>query len=284
MDLDLVRTFLEIMRQGSFVAAARNLNISQTAVTARVRNLEELVNCKLFIRSRAGIQLTLEGRIFASYASESLQAWDKLQRSITTIDAEKESLFIGSETALQSSLLLAWCFKLRASLPHVKLSVSSGRTEELYDRVSEGSLNAALVYRADYAYDMPIRQVMEEKLILVEAPGASNDYVFVNWGDEFFEKHLQSFPGLIDEAVVFDHGPLALDYLLQRGGRGYFRYGVVKQMLADDTLTLVQDAPEFSYPVYIVYQAGTGQSLIHTATDLLFDLDLEKSSAGTSQQ
>jgi hypothetical protein len=138
--------------------------------------------------------------------------------------------------------------------------------------VKDGALNAALVYRADYAYDLPIKQIMEEKLILVEAPGASNDYVFVNWGDEFFEKHLHSMPGLIDDAIEFDHGPLALEYILKRGGRGYFRYGVVKPLLNDVRLTVVQDAPEFSYPVYLVYQSGSGQSLVHTATELLFDL------------
>ncbi|MBF3232891.1 LysR family transcriptional regulator, partial [Pseudomonas aeruginosa] len=40
MDIDLARTFLEIARSGSFVAAAERLHLTQTAVTARIQNLE----------------------------------------------------------------------------------------------------------------------------------------------------------------------------------------------------------------------------------------------------
>ncbi len=40
MDIDLARTFLEIIRGGSFIAAAERMHLTQTAVTARIQNLE----------------------------------------------------------------------------------------------------------------------------------------------------------------------------------------------------------------------------------------------------
>ena len=56
MDIELARTFIEIVRCGSFVAAAERLHVTQTAITARVQNLETQLNSKLFVRE-AGKQL-----------------------------------------------------------------------------------------------------------------------------------------------------------------------------------------------------------------------------------
>lgn len=272
MDLDLVRTFLEILRHGSFVAAAKNLNISQTAVTARVRNLEEILDCRLFIRSRSGIQLTPEGKKFASYATEAQRAWDNLRLSLSTASSKKESLMIGGEIALQSPLLLQWCKQIRKHIPQVSLDVSCGSTHDLYRRLLSGSLHAALVYRAEYREDLTIKQVIEEKLVMVQAPGEYIDYVFVNWGEEFIERHMHSLPGLIDNALVFHHGPLALNYILEQGGSGFFRYRVVRNLLSEGRLSLVPDAPEFAYPVYVVFKPGNREPLVNSAVDLLLDM------------
>ncbi len=272
MDLELVRTFVEIMRNGSFVAAAKALNISQTAVTARVKNLEEMLDCTLFIRSSTGIRLTTEGRIFAGYASESQHAWDDLKLALSAAGKESGSLLIGGETALQSPLLLKWCQQLRQQLPQVRLNVSCGSTHELYRRLQDGSLDAALVYRAEYGLELMIKQVMEEKLVMVRAPGNDDDYVFVNWGEEFFEKHLHSLPGQIANALVFDHGPLALNYILEQGGRGYFRYRVVSQLIAEERLELVKEAPEFSYPVYLAFKSASRNPLVQSAVECLLQI------------
>ncbi|WP_420197357.1 LysR family transcriptional regulator, partial [Escherichia coli] len=52
MDIEQARTFLEIVRCGSLVAAAERLFVSQTAITARVQRLEQQLGCQLFVRSR----------------------------------------------------------------------------------------------------------------------------------------------------------------------------------------------------------------------------------------
>ena len=54
MDIELARTFLYIVRSGSFIAAATRLHVTQTTVTARVQNLESQLGCSLFVRNRAG--------------------------------------------------------------------------------------------------------------------------------------------------------------------------------------------------------------------------------------
>lgn len=58
MDISIARTFLEVVKTGSFVNAAANLNISQTAVSARIRVLEEQLDRPMFVRNKAGARLT----------------------------------------------------------------------------------------------------------------------------------------------------------------------------------------------------------------------------------
>ena len=58
MDITLARTFLEIVTTGNFLRAAERLHVTQTAVSARMRALEELLGRKLFVRNKAGASLT----------------------------------------------------------------------------------------------------------------------------------------------------------------------------------------------------------------------------------
>src|SRR5690625_7782267 len=58
MDIELARTFLEIVRTGSFMAAAERLHVTQTAVTARLQNLQGQLGCRLFVRNRSGAPLS----------------------------------------------------------------------------------------------------------------------------------------------------------------------------------------------------------------------------------
>jgi DNA-binding transcriptional LysR family regulator len=66
VDITLARTFLEIVSSHSFVHAAERLNVTQTAVSARVKALEDLLGRKLFVRNRAGATLTPAGELAGS--------------------------------------------------------------------------------------------------------------------------------------------------------------------------------------------------------------------------
>ena len=55
MDINVARTFLEVVKTGSFVGAASNLNLTQTAVSARIRALEDQLGRPVFVRNKAGM-------------------------------------------------------------------------------------------------------------------------------------------------------------------------------------------------------------------------------------
>ena len=68
MDTEQARTFLAIAAHGSFIAAASQLHLTQSTVSARIQRLEETLNARLFVRNRSGASLTPAGRRFLEYA------------------------------------------------------------------------------------------------------------------------------------------------------------------------------------------------------------------------
>jgi hypothetical protein len=113
---------------------------------------------------------------------------------------------------------------------------------------------------------------MEEKLVLVTTDAdakavAPGDYVYVDWGPDFAHHHELHFPEKTNPGLHVGLGPLALTYILEAGGSGYFRQRVVAPHIAAGTLRLVAGAPGFLYPVYAVCSAHAEDALISLALD-----------------
>ena len=269
MDIDLARTFLEIIRSGSFIATAERLHITQTAVTARIQNLESQLSCKLFVRNRAGARLTADGERFASYARQLVQTWEAARRDLPLSQGGGKLLTLGSEVSLCNPLMLAWVQRLRQSLPShaVRLEVGSG--EELQKKLDLGVLDAALVHQPEYWPGLQIEQLLEEKLIQVVQAENPTPYLYVDWGPAFRKQHNQALPEYTRAALSFGLGPLALQYLVQCGGRGYFRTRVVQRYLESGVLKRVEQAPEFSYPIYLVHARASESPALARAIELL---------------
>src|SRR5215212_6426490 len=85
MDIELARTFLTIVEAGSFVRAAERLNITQTAVSARVRSLEDQLRRPVFLRNKSGAALTTGGRAIPSLCADPRSGLDGTPWSWTSI-------------------------------------------------------------------------------------------------------------------------------------------------------------------------------------------------------
>ncbi|MFG3437656.1 LysR family transcriptional regulator [Nonomuraea sp. NPDC047897] len=82
MDVDtrLLRYFVVVAEEGSLTRAAERLFVSQPALTKQIRQLETLLDTRLFTRSRAGMALTEPGRALAERAPALLAGWDRTLR------------------------------------------------------------------------------------------------------------------------------------------------------------------------------------------------------------
>lgn len=263
MDIQLAKTFLEIMSAGSFQEAAKRLHVTQTTVTARVKGLEESLGCRLFIRNRAGATLTQEGERFVEHAKNLVFTWQRAKLELSAPGDLVPGLTVGVENSLWNPLLVETINQLHAE----PISENTGiifdaRIEEeslLIKQLDQGILDAVLVHKPHYRSNFVVELLMEEKLIHVQSTKESKPNLFIDWGDEFKAQYDAVLPNPRQQGFKTNLGPLALKVMLNQGGNGYFRTRVVQKYLASGELEIVQGAPEFSYPVYLLYgeQAAT---------------------------
>jgi DNA-binding transcriptional LysR family regulator len=269
MDVELARTFLVIARFGSLIAAAERLHLTQTAITARVQNLESQLDCKLFVRNRAGAKLTADGEAFVVYANQIVETWEAARRDLPLLKGYRNVLHVGGEVSLCNPLMLSWVRRLREHIPSHAIRAEIGAGPSLLRQLELGVLDAALVYQPVYWPGLQVEQLLEEKLIQVFLPALPEPYVYIDWGEDFRRQHDAALPEKAKASLGFNLGPLALQYILENGGAGYFRTRVVQSYLDSGTLRRVPKAPEFSYPTYLVYSRERDSDVLQEAFRLL---------------
>lgn len=269
MDIELARTFIEIARCGSFVAAAERLHVTQTAITARVQNLETQLNSKLFVRNRAGAKLTANGTAFIAYANQLVQTWEAAQRDLPLPEGYRERLHVGGEVSLSNPLLLQWVSRLREHFPRHAIRAEIAAAAQLLEQLEHGRLDAALLHSPAYWPGLQVEPLLEEHLILVRALKTPEPYLYIDWSEDFRRRHDAALPQHARAALSFNLGPLALQYLLEHGGSGYFRSRVVQAYLERGLLERVPKAPEFSHPIYLVYARERDSQELQMACELL---------------
>ncbi len=277
MDIDLARTFLEIVNTGSFVRAAERLNMSQTTISARIHSLERRLGGPLFVRNKAGAMLTPEGERFLRYAPTLVQLWERARHNVAVPAGRRAVLAAGGELSLWYPWLLKWLLWMRRSAPDIALRAQVNVPDSLVSQVAEGVLDIAVMYAPQHRPGLNVDLLFEEKLVLVTTRAQSDDraalgagltpenYVYVDWGTDFALNHNVSFPEAANPGLFVGLGPLALRYILEAGGSGYFRTRAVRQYIDNGQLHLVRGTPEFSYPAYAVYSVNADETLVEPA-------------------
>ena len=269
MDIELARTFLAIVRCGSFIGAAEQLCVTQTSVTARVKNLEAQLNCPLFVRNRAGASLTVHGERFVHYAHQLLHTWDAARSALPFPESLQVQVRLAAETSLWNPLLKDWFMQLSRQQTSYAVNASVHDVDTLRKKLESAELDAVLMHEPHYWPGLQVEQLLEEKLVQVQSVEQPDPYLYVDWGALFRQQHDAVLPEHAHSSLRCNFGPLALHTILQEGGRGYFRTRVVEPHIAEGTLQRVLQAPEFSWPVYIVYADSPPNAALQHALEVL---------------
>jgi len=271
MDISAARTFLEIVKTGSFANAAASLHITQTAVSARIRVLEQELGQPLFVRNKAGSKLTFSGQRFQRFATSIVQLSEQAIRSLSLPLGRDLVVAIGAELSISSPLIPQWLAWMQMYCPEFAVAARIDTSERLVEHVQDGSLDVAILYGAPRRTGLIAELLFEEQLVLASANTGSADrtrnHVRIDWGEQFAEAYDAAFPAQSTAPVSISYGPLALDYILAAGGSGYFRRGFIRPYLEDGRLSLVPNSPEFSYSAYAVHSTKADETVISRVRD-----------------
>lgn len=260
MDVDALKTFLEVNRTRHFGQAADNLYLSQSAVSARIRMLEQEVGVPLFTRQRNNIQLTAAGQRLLQYAENILTTWHRAKQEIGTNEASQIPFTIGIMPSLWDILLLPWIGYMHETLPDLILHAESNDPVALLRRIKEGTMDLAFCFDYPQSSDIEIVEIMQIPLILVSSnPGLtldqalSKNYMLVDWGTSFANAHAHYFGNMPAAHMRLAFGRMAKDLMLTSGGCAYLAEPMVQDELRKKKLFRVNSAPAINRGAYAAY-------------------------------
>lgn len=205
--LDYYRIFYETAKHSSFSTAARNLYISQSAISQCISQLEQDLNTKLFVRSRRGVSLTTEGNLLFQKVENALQTIEQGETLLAQLHhLETGSLTIAAGDTITRHYLLPYLEKFHKLYPGVRIEMANSYSTRMLQFVKEGKAELAFVnlpvaddelciepcleihdvfvcgaeYKTKESYNMS--DISKEPLILLETNSSSRRYI-----DKVFE-------------------------------------------------------------------------------------------------
>ncbi|MCG6942132.1 MAG: LysR family transcriptional regulator [Thiohalocapsa sp.] len=280
MDIEQARTFLAIAAHGSFVAAAERLHVTQSTVSARIRQLEADLGARLFVRNRAGASLTQSGRRFLRHAKTLVLTVEQAHHDLGLSGRYQATIRIGARIALWDGFLPRWVGWLRRTEPDVAVQSEIGFEEDLMRRMQQGTLDVALMYTPTHAPELVVEHLFDETLVMVSTspdtrwPG--DDYIFVDWGPGFYAWQQENWPDLGRPPRTVNIGWLAVQLMLEPGGAGggacFLPRRMAEPLVAAGRLFRVADAPERAHPAYMLFPRRIDDDILPRALEGLRQL------------
>ncbi len=126
MDLTALRIFVEVVRLGSFTAAAKSLDLTKASVSSRVQQLEKQLNNQLLTRTTRSVALTDAGHEIFERAKDLLDQADDLQQFADSKLKEPQGLLqIAAPTVLVKAFLGSWIIEFHKLHPKIRVDLTS---------------------------------------------------------------------------------------------------------------------------------------------------------------
>lgn len=166
-----LQAFMAIVQQTTVHGAAKQLNLTQTGVTQRIRSLEGELGTTLFLRSRKGMRLTQEGEALLRYCKGAKDLEGQALSQINGAGQEQPIyLSIVGPTSVMTSRIVSQCANLYTDWPNLYLNFMISDTEDRLNLVRSGKAALAIVPPEQVPNEMDSKVLKPEKYILVASP------------------------------------------------------------------------------------------------------------------
>ena len=142
--IEVLRTFVAISHQGTFTKAGTSLGLTQSAISAQIRRLEQLTGGAVFVKSGAGLNLSDRGRMVARYAQRILEINDQLL-ALPGAHSTSRLVRIGVPTPFVQSHMMRIFDGCNAAFAGMQVQLRCEPADELMKAIDEGYLDIAMV-------------------------------------------------------------------------------------------------------------------------------------------
>lgn len=277
MDTELLKTFLEVSRTRHFGRAAEALYLTQSAVSFRIRQLENQLGVNLFTRHRNNIRLTTAGEKLLPYAETLMNTWQAARKEVAHTSRHNE-FSIGASASLWECMLNAWLgrlYQLQELQSGLQFEARIAQRQSLVKQLHERQLDLLITTEAPKMDEFSSQLLGHFTLALYCSSPARKkselNYLRLEWGPDF----QQHETGLIaaDEVPVLttSSAELARQQLSALNGCSWLPVNWANEK---GGLHTVADSATLSRPLYAIWlQNSDKYSLICDLlkTDVLDD-------------
>lgn len=280
MDLDLLKTFVEVVKTRHFGRAAENLYITQSAVSFRIRQLEQSLGVNLFIRQRNNIQLTAPGERLLPHANMILTGMQRAKVDVALANNMHKQVSLAGTPNIWDAFLQFGINHIVAAMPGVSLVAEVKAQQESTRLLLERTLDIAVLFDPPKVDELVVKQIKHLAIIPVStmAQTTSEDffdkqYVYVDWGTAFSLWHAKQFNGSTPPYFRTSTGRIALDLIMQCGGSAFIPRALAVEPIEKKQLFHIELVEQNAREIYVAYHKDNEQiEQIETIASLLASL------------
>ena len=183
--LEYYKVFYYVAKYQSLTAAAEHLAISQPAVSQSIKQLENAIGAKLFIRTSKGVRMTAEGELLAGYVMKGCEQIALGEKKLAQmLNLELGELRIGASDMTLRFYLLPYLEQFHEKYPGIKVMVSNAPTPETLQYLQEGKIDFGVV--STPFVQAPGIEAVREKLPIISLEKKTSTRNFM---DAFLEEN-----------------------------------------------------------------------------------------------
>ena len=170
-NLSQYRIFYAVAKAGNISRAAKELYISQPAISKSISKLEDSLNTVLFTRNSRGVQLTDEGQVLFEHTRDAFEELAKGEQELKRIrEFNMGHIRIGVSNTLCRFIMVKYLKGFIEQYPHIKITIESQPTTQTLSRLEQQRIDIGLVVEQKSAKSMNFIPVMDIEDIFVATP------------------------------------------------------------------------------------------------------------------
>lgn len=153
-----IRYFLAVVEAGQISAAAKALNVSQSAITLSIKDMEDRLGAELFERLPTGLRLTRAGQQFQHHARDIATSFEAAMKSVACIDETVSGhIRLGMSWTLSSYFAIPVMERFWQQHPQISVDLSEAPREDLEQALVEDQLDLALILTSNLSADLGLK-------------------------------------------------------------------------------------------------------------------------------
>ncbi|WP_440874999.1 LysR family transcriptional regulator [Thalassotalea sp. PLHSN55] len=275
MDIRVFKTFIAVAEHKHFGHAAETLYITQAAVSARIKQLEEFYSTQLIIRDKNNLRLTPSGEALLGHAHLMVSQMTQSKVAVSIANAQKASFSIAATPNVWDAFFSHRIHEAIELFDNLVLGTEISVREAIQRKLDDRSLDVGLLTDPIKDDDYVSELIGHFDLSLVGTRSvfdkAIEDYIFIDWGLTFQKEHAlhhKVVPSLKTSTAM-----IALEVLLSKGGFAYLPAELVKSQLDSQALFQVEAPMQIKRPIFMVYRKNNNnEELINQFKSLLTNI------------